>query len=1057
MEPELYLFYHINTCTKQGAALLIEFFKLSTIIPIPQEIELLDFRLKYRSENEEKFQLIQTSELTLKLLSNSTFNINDVMPEDEREWLIKVSIAGSLKWFGWILPDIAEEPFEGGNYEFTIKAVDGLKSLKNIPFQEATGEKYYGYKTQLNTIREALNKADLDNYNTPIIVFDNTYPVASGVTYDECPMAQCTVNMETYYNPAGDAFSCWDVVQDVLAKGCKLFLHDGAFFIVNIQEYELAIVPSVPNPFKRYLSASNIHDPTFTGYTINSINIECDNIVSGSSNVKKGKASLATTGYYQYSYGTSIIENGNFDQGVVGSLPTGWSNYGGGVGEKTSSEKLLVRQGYNFSNGYVQNTSGIPVQAGNNCNLKFNIGLSDSYSLSNVGKIYIDIVIKSDDGYYYNNGGYWTTTAGSFRVYLAGGGPSTDFPSQSVEFVSIDISSRTVDSLIYVGLVKFEIKGFLGAIHHEDAIYDDVEFSISSSNSNIKKPIGLYTTDVNNGKFTNILDPVMFLHADDSSVYRNGGIKFGATKTDLWVRTGQSLPDAQPIITVCAQNQMRTTGRPYVTFEGDFFGDFITNFDKIILPTYANKFKILEGEFNWITSQYKFMLAECFYEDISFQDNPPREDFGDKKINGKTIQPLGAGTTGSPTVTLNGNDFIKNQTTLQSGANFYVKGGKFDDYMKVPVHAPTDALTAGEAAMWIGALSSIEDDGTTYVLPIASATTLGGIKIGSGLTIDGSGVVSVVAEAPLTFSFPLVRTGDNVTFEQNSSNRLVTDTQIGNWNTAYGWGNHAGLYPTYTGTGATGTWGINITGNAGSATNWGGRSAALVGNFTTTFQYPTGLDAADGIVKLVPQNQFQTWLGLGSAAYQNISGMPSGGDTLQSVVNRGSNADFVLLNKTSNNTVPIYNDDASCQLRIQGDNGSIAGINFHVQNYVSRGLWVGQDGILRYNDGFISDGVIGGNRIIAGFDSGVQGSVNALDWFRSSGNTGWFNQTYEGGIYMIDSTWVRTYGGKGFYCDATILGSTIQAVNALIVPTSAPTLSSGQAAIWIGSLSGITS
>ncbi len=35
-----------------------------------------------------------------------------------------------------------------------------------------------------------------------------------------------------------------------------------------------------------------------------------------------------------------------------------------------------------------------------------------------------------------------------------------------------------------------------------------------------------------------------------------------------------------------------------------------------------------------------------------------------------------------------------------------------------------------------------------------------------------------------------------------------------NWNSAFGWGNHAGLYPTYAGVGATGTWPININGSA---------------------------------------------------------------------------------------------------------------------------------------------------------------------------------------------------------------------------------------------------
>lgn len=40
-------------------------------------------------------------------------------------------------------------------------------------------------------------------------------------------------------------------------------------------------------------------------------------------------------------------------------------------------------------------------------------------------------------------------------------------------------------------------------------------------------------------------------------------------------------------------------------------------------------------------------------------------------------------------------------------------------------------------------------------------------------------------------------------------------------------------------------------------------------------------------------------------------------------------------------------------------------------------------------------------------------------WFRAHGATGWYNQTYGGGMYMTDSTWVRVYNGKQFYVSST--------------------------------------
>ena len=46
-------------------------------------------------------------------------------------------------------------------------------------------------------------------------------------------------------------------------------------------------------------------------------------------------------------------------------------------------------------------------------------------------------------------------------------------------------------------------------------------------------------------------------------------------------------------------------------------------------------------------------------------------------------------------------------------------------------------------------------------------------------------------------------------------------------------------------------------------------------------------------------------------------------------------------------------------------------------------------------------------------------SIQCGDWFRSTGNSGWYHQDFGGGIYMQDSTYVRVYGGKRFYVGNT--------------------------------------
>lgn len=64
---------------------------------------------------------------------------------------------------------------------------------------------------------------------------------------------------------------------------------------------------------------------------------------------------------------------------------------------------------------------------------------------------------------------------------------------------------------------------------------------------------------------------------------------------------------------------------------------------------------------------------------------------------------------------------------------------------------------------------------------------------------------------------------------------------------------------------------------------------------------------------------------------------------------------------------------------------------------------------------YCSNVIASGTRIYVGYDSGVANSISCSGWFRSNGSTGWYNATYGGGWYQTDSTWVKVHGDKGIY------------------------------------------
>lgn len=62
-------------------------------------------------------------------------------------------------------------------------------------------------------------------------------------------------------------------------------------------------------------------------------------------------------------------------------------------------------------------------------------------------------------------------------------------------------------------------------------------------------------------------------------------------------------------------------------------------------------------------------------------------------------------------------------------------------------------------------------------------------------------------------------------------------------------------------------------------------------------------------------------------------------------------------------------------------------------------------------------------RVCAGHNPGIDNSISCSNWFRSSGNTGWYNTTYQGGWYMSDTSWIRAYNSVGIYTGGQIYSS----------------------------------
>lgn len=90
----------------------------------------------------------------------------------------------------------------------------------------------------------------------------------------------------------------------------------------------------------------------------------------------------------------------------------------------------------------------------------------------------------------------------------------------------------------------------------------------------------------------------------------------------------------------------------------------------------------------------------------------------------------------------------------------------------------------------------------------------------------------------------------------------------------------------------------------------------------------------------------------------------------------------------------------------------------------------------------LASGNINSNSSIAAAgDITAGGAVFASNWLRTYGATGWYSQTYGGGWYMSDPTWVRSYGDKNVYTGGQMRAGTIQSNGTL---TAAGRITAGE-------------
>lgn len=172
-------------------------------------------RLSINANSDDKFQNVRGTSAEIEIIAQTDFQFLDLYSSDARQYMLQIDKGGSTYWKGWLLTDQHQEPYIQPPYHVTLRASDGLGTLKNFDLSDDLGQTITGIVSERYLIDKILAKINVD-LNLNLYENINIYEDNMGSTAADSVLQQSYIDAGAFYDDEGSAMSCYDVLAHIL-------------------------------------------------------------------------------------------------------------------------------------------------------------------------------------------------------------------------------------------------------------------------------------------------------------------------------------------------------------------------------------------------------------------------------------------------------------------------------------------------------------------------------------------------------------------------------------------------------------------------------------------------------------------------------------------------------------------------------------------------------------------------------------------------------------------------------------------------------------------------